>query len=68
MAEILQKKILIAVPEKCCIFIRILLMVVSTLPITDKSAMDQVMSWYLTHDKPSPEPMLTKMSDAIWHH
>ena len=33
--------------------------------ITLKSVLVQVMAWYQRGDKPLPEPMLTKMSDAI---
>ena len=35
--------------------------------IDDKSVIVQVMAWHLTSNKPSPEPMLTKMFDALWH-
>ena len=35
-------------------------------PFVNKSALIQVMAWYLTGDKPLCEPILTKMFDAIW--
>ena len=37
-------------------------------PVIDKSTFDQVMAWHLWTNKPSPEPMLTKILDAISHH
>ena len=45
--------------EKFSIAIRISLKFVPKGPINNKSALDQVMAWRLTGDKPLPEPMLT---------
>ena len=33
-----------------------------------KSALVHVMAWWWTKNKPLPEPMMTKFSDAIWYH
>ena len=37
-------------------------------PISERSALVQVMAWHLSGIMPLPEPLLTKMSDAKWHH
>ena len=37
-------------------------------PIDNKSALDQVMAWRRTSDKPLPEPMLTQFIDAYLRH
>ena len=37
-------------------------------PIDDKSALVQVMVWYLTGAKPLPEPMMSQFIDAYMHH
>ena len=37
-------------------------------PIEHKSTLVQVMDCHWTGDKPLPEPMLTQIYDAIWHH
>ena len=37
-------------------------------PIDNKAALVQVMAWRRTGDRPLPEPMITKYTDAyIWH-
>ena len=36
--------------------------------LTMKTAMVQVMAWWLIGNKPLPDPMLTKMSEAMLHH
>ena len=50
--------------EKFCISIRISLKFVRKGPIDNTSALDQVMAWRLTGDKPLPEPKLTQFADA----
>ena len=37
-------------------------------PIDNKPALFQVMAWRQTGDKPLPEPMLTKFTDAYMQH
>ena len=49
--------------EKLCILIPISLRLVPEGPIDNKSALIQVMAWCWTHDKPLPEPRLTKFTD-----
>ena len=46
------------------ISIQISLKFVPKNPIDNKSALVQVMAWCRTADKPLPEPMLTKFTDA----
>ena len=36
--------------------------------IGNKSTLVQVMAWRWLGDKPLPEPMMTKILVAIWHH
>ena len=47
---------------------QILLEFVPIDPFDKKTALVQVMACRLLGDKPLPEPMLTKMNAAIWHH
>ena len=48
--------------------IRISLKFVSKSPIENKPALSQVMAWRRTGDKPLPEPMLTRFTDAYMRH
>ena len=41
---------------------------VSKSPIDNKSALVQVMAWCRTGDKPLPEPMMTRIIDALMRH
>ena len=70
MAAILQTnfQILYFENQNCCILIQILMKFVPKGSINKKSVLVQVMARCHTGDQPSPEPMLTKMSDAIWSH
>ena len=48
--------------------IQIALKFVPMCQIYYKPALLQVMACHQTGDKPLPEPMLTKVCDATWHH
>ena len=48
--------------------IRISLKFVPMSPIDNNLAMVQVMAWRRTGDKPLPEPMLTRSTDAYMRH
>ena len=52
--------------ENAFILILMLLKFVPDGSIVNKSAVAQVMARSLTGAKPLPEPMLTKLYDAIW--
>ena len=54
--------------DKFYISIQIILKFVPKGPIDNKSALVQVMAWCRTGDKPLPEPMLTKFTDAYMRH
>ena len=54
--------------EKFCIWIQISLKFVPKGPIDKKSALDLVMAWHRTGDKPLPEPMLTQFTDTYIPH
>ena len=51
--------------KKLCIFIPLSLSFVANAPIYNKSVLVQVMAWHRTGDKPLPEPMLAKFTDAV---
>ena len=51
----------IILKETGWIWIQILLKFVPMVPIHNKSALVQVLSWHRTSDKPLPEPMLTQL-------
>ena len=53
--------------ENFGISIRILLKFVPTYPTNNKSVLVQVMPWYLTGNKPLPEPMLTQFTSQVDH-
>ena len=53
--------------ENFCILIRISLFAPNG-PIDDKPALDLVMAWCGSGDKPLPEPMLTRSTDAYMRH
>ena len=54
--------------EKVHMLIAISLRFVPIGPIGNKSALDQVIAWWCTGDKPLPESMLTQFINAyIWH-
>ena len=54
--------------ETVCILITISLKFIPKGPIEYKSALVQVMAWHRTGEKPLPESMLTRFTDAyIWH-
>ena len=50
--------------EKFCILIEISLRFVPKGFDDNKAALDQVMAWHRTGDKPLPEPMLIQFTDA----
>ena len=54
--------------EKFCISIDISLKFVPKGPINNKWALVQAMAWRRTDDKPFPEPMLTRFTDAYMRH
>ena len=54
--------------EKFCISIQISPKFVPKNPIDNKSALDQVMVWRRTGDKPLPDPMLTQFTEAYMRH
>ena len=53
--------------DKISISIRMTLKLIPEGLINNSSAMVQVMAWCHAGDNPLPEPMLTKIYDAIWH-
>ena len=53
--------------KNACVMIKISLKFIPKGSIDSKSALVQVMAWYLAGTKPLPELMLTKLHDA-WHH
>ena len=54
--------------ENCGISIKNLLKYVHKVPIDNNLALDQIMAWRQTGDKPLSEPMLTWFTDAyMWH-
>ena len=65
MKEILDILVVILVIHGQSIFCEIALMWLSLDLTNDKSTLVQVMP---SGNKPLPEPMLTQISDAIWHH
>ena len=50
------------------ITIQISLKLVPKSPINNKPALVQVMAWHRTGDKPLPEPMMTRLTDAYRRH
>ena len=54
--------------ENFCILIEISLKIVPGGPNNNKSEQVQVGAWRQTGQKTLPEPMMTKISNAIWHH
>ena len=54
--------------ENVCILIRISLTFVSKVPIYNKLALVQIMTWCLTVSKPLSEPMMAHFSDTYKHH
>ena len=54
--------------EIICVLIQISQKFVAQGPICNKATLVQVTVWHLKGDKPLPEPMLTRISDAIWCH
>ena len=54
--------------EKFYILIRISLKFLPKGPFDNKSALVHVMAWHQTGDKPLPEPMFTKFTDAYMQH
>ena len=54
--------------ENFCILIKITLKFVPEDPIDNEPALILVMAWHKTGHNPLPEPMLTKIIDAIWCH
>ena len=54
--------------EKFCILIKISLKFVPKGLIDNKTALVQVMAWHRTGNKPLPEPMLIKFTDAYMRH
>ena len=51
-----------------CILIKISLMFVLKGPIDNKPVLVWIMAWCRTGDKPLPEPMLTRFTDAYMRH
>ena len=66
MAAILADNIFkcIFLNENDRIPIHISLKFVSKGPINNKTVLVQVMAWHRTGDKPLPEPMMTRVTDA----
>ena len=58
----------IFVNEKSYILIKISLKSVPNGPIDDNPALIQIMAWRRIGDKPLPEPMLTRFTDAYMRH
>ena len=54
--------------ENCCVLIQTSLKFVSTGPINNKPALDQIIAWCRTDDKPLSEPMLAWFTDAYMRH
>ena len=54
--------------RKSSIFIQISQQFVRKGPRDNKSALNQVMGWRLTDNKPLHQPMLINMPDTTWHH
>ena len=54
--------------EKFCISIQISLKFVLKGPIDNSQYLVQVMAWHRTGDKPLPEQMLSKLTDAYVRH
>ena len=54
--------------EKSCILIRISMQFDLKGPINNKPPLVMVMAWRRPGDKPLPEPMLTKFTDAYMRH
>ena len=54
--------------ERFCILIRISLKFAPKGQIDNTAALDQVMAWHRTGDKPLPEPMLVQFTDAYMRH
>ena len=70
MAAILAYNIFkcIFLNENNTIQIQISLKFVPRSPINNKAVLVQVMAWHWTGDKPLPEPMLNRFTDAyMWH-
>ena len=42
--------------------------VISKSPVDNKSALDQMVVWHQTGNKPLPDPMMTQFTDACMHH
>ena len=51
-----------------CLLIQISMNIISKGAIVNTSVLDQVRACYLMDNKLLPEPILTKMSDDLWHH
>ena len=54
--------------KNVCISIQISLKFVLKGPVDDTSALDQLVFWYQTGDKPLPESMMAQFIDAYVHH
>ena len=54
--------------KNMCLLIQISMNIISKGTIVNTSVLDQVMACYLMGNKLFPEPILTKMSDDLWHH
>ena len=54
--------------ENINIMIQISLKLVPRSPIDNKPALDQVMAWRQTCDKPLPETMMTQFTDEYMRH
>ena len=70
MAAILAENIFkcIFLNEKDKIPIQISLKLLPRGPIDNKPALDQVMVWRRTGDKPLPKPMMAQFTDAYMRH